>query len=104
MLRNKYDRVKGNDLQIIDRVAILADRYGVSMTQVALAWQYAKGVTAPIVGATNPAHFEDATKAVDLVLTSDDVAYLEEPYRPHEIVGALDANPAEGTVMVMQKN
>lgn len=104
VLRNKYDRAKGNDLQIIDRVAILADRYGVSMTQVALAWQYAKGVTAPIVGATDPAHFEDATKAVDLVLTSDDVAYLEEPYRPHEIVGALDANPAEGTVMVMQKN
>lgn len=103
VLHNKYDRAKDNDLQIIARVSDLAEKYHVSMTQIALAWHYAKGVTAPIVGATNPAHFEDAVKAVDLTLTPEDVAYLEEPYLPHEIVGALDKNPDSGTVLVMQK-
>jgi aryl-alcohol dehydrogenase-like predicted oxidoreductase len=103
VLHNKYDRAKENDLQIIKRVQDLSEKYGVSMSQIALAWHYARGVASPIVGATNPKHFEDAVKAVDLALTPEDVQYLEEPYRPHEIVGALDKNPAEGTVLVMQK-
>ena len=65
------------------------EKYGVSMSQIALAWHFAKGVAAPIVGATNPKHFEDAVHAVDLELTVEDVAYLEEAYKPHGIVGAL---------------
>jgi aryl-alcohol dehydrogenase-like predicted oxidoreductase len=103
VLHNKYDRAKDNDLQIIERVSDLADKYNVSMTQIALAWHFAKEVTSPIVGATNPKHFEDAVKSLDIELTSEDVAYLEEPYRPHEIVGALDRNPENGTVLVIQK-
>lgn len=103
VLHNKYDRAKDNDLQIIRRVSDLAEKYQVSMTQIALAWHFAKGVTAPIVGATNPEHFEDAVKSIDLDLTPEDIAYLEEPYRPHEIVGALDRNPESGTVLVRQK-
>lgn len=90
-LRNKYDRAKDNDLQIIARVDELAKRYGVSMTEVALAWHFYKGVTAPIVGATNPRHFLDAVKAVDFSLTPDDVKFLEEPYHAHDVVGALNA-------------
>ena len=80
---------KDNNLEIIDRVAGLAEKYGVTMTQIALAWHYAKGVAAPIVGATKQSHFDDAVKAVDLDLTDDDVRYLEEIYKPHRIVGAL---------------
>lgn len=90
-LHNKYDRAKENDLQIIARVSELAKRYGVSMTEIALAWHFKKGVTAPIVGATNPKHFLDAVKAVDFILTDDDVKYLEEPYHAHDVVGALNA-------------
>ncbi|MGN1255430.1 MAG: aldo/keto reductase [Prevotella sp.] len=90
-LRNKYDRAKDNDLQIIARVDELAKRYGVSMTEIALAWHFKKGVTAPIVGATNPKHFLDAVKAVDFELSDDDVKYLEEPYHAHDVVGALNA-------------
>ena len=86
-------------MQIIDRVAELANRLGVSMTVVSLAWQYAKGVAAPIVGATNPAHFKDAAKAVDLQLDDEDIAFLEEPYRAHEIVGALNNSLSLGSVM-----
>ncbi len=91
-LRNKYDKTKENDLQIIERVAELAKRYGVTMTEIALAWQFKKGVTAPIVGATNPAHFQDAVNAVDFDLGDSDMAYLEELYRAHEVVGAVNQN------------
>lgn len=87
-MRNKYDRAKENDLQIIDRVAEVADRLGVSMTEVALAWIMAKGVAAPIVGATKVPHFDAAVRSLDLSLSKEDIAYLEEPYKPHEIVGA----------------
>ena len=58
-----------------------------------LAWQWAKGVTAPIIGATKKQYLDDAAKAVEIELTPDEVAYLEEPYTAHEIVGALDKNP-----------
>ncbi len=86
-IRNKYDRAKENDLEIIERVAQISEQLGVSMSQVALAWQFKRGVAAPIVGATNPKHFDDAVASVDLTLTDDEAAFLESPYRPHEIVG-----------------
>jgi aryl-alcohol dehydrogenase-like predicted oxidoreductase len=92
-LRSKYDRSMEDDLHIIDRVADVAGRLGVSMTEVALAWLYAKGVASPIVGATKVAHFDAAVRSVDLELSEEDIAFLEAPYRPHEICGAY-ANPA----------
>lgn len=91
-IRSKYDHAKENDLEIIERVAQLADRLGVTMTEVALAWHYKRGVAAPIVGATNARHFDDAVRSVDLVLTDDDAAFLEAPYKAHEVVGAVKAN------------
>jgi len=98
-IRMKYDASKQNDLEIIAKVEELAKQKGVSMTVISLAWQYAKGVAAPIVGATNPAHFMDATNAVDLVLSDEDVAFLEEPYRAHEVVGALAKSQSLKDVM-----
>ena len=91
-IRSKYDHAKENDLEIIGRVAELAERLGVTMTEVALAWQYKRGVAAPIVGATNAKHFDDAVRAVDLELSDEDTAFLEEPYKAHEVVGAVKAN------------
>ena len=89
VLKDKYDRAKDNDMQIIGRVAELAEKYGVTMTEIALAWHYAKGVAAPIVGATKVAHFDDAVRAVDISLNEEDVEFLEELYAPHDVVGAL---------------
>ena len=89
VLRAKYGKEKENNLKIIERVAQLADRLGVSMSEVALAWHFAKGVASPIVGATNAKHFDAAVRSVDLVLTPEDVAFLEEPYHAHDITGAL---------------
>ena len=78
-----------NDMEIIGRVHELSERYGVSMSQIALAWHFSKGVTAPIVGGSKISHLEEAIGAVDIELKPDDIRYLEEPYRAHEVVGAL---------------
>ncbi len=92
VLRAKYDKEKQNNLEIVARVAQLAQRLEVTMSEIALAWQFAKGVAAPIVGATNAKHFDDAVRSVDLVLTPEDVKFLEEPYRAHDVTGALPRN------------
>lgn len=99
----KYDRTEKQDMQIVQRVQELAERYGVKMQQIALAWHWARGVASPIIGATKAAHLDDAAGALDVKLTREDVAYLEEPYVPHRIVGAIDHNPAEGVMLLDEK-
>ena len=87
----KYGNMADQDAPIIQRVAELADRRGVSMTEISLAWLLTK-VTAPVVGTTKLRHIEGAAKAVDLKLTADECAYLEEPYVPHPLVGVMAQN------------
>ena len=89
--RYKYDATAEQDSSIIRRVAELADRRGVSMTEISLAWLLTK-VTAPVVGATKLHHIEGAAKAVELDLTADEISYLEEPYVPHKLVGVMAQN------------
>jgi aryl-alcohol dehydrogenase-like predicted oxidoreductase len=59
------------------------------MTQIALAWHFAKGVTSPLIGATKAKYFDDAAGSFDIKLSKEDIEYLEEEYIPHKIVGAL---------------
>ncbi len=73
------------------------------MQEIALAWHWARGVASPIVGATRAAYLDDAAAALAVKLTKDDIAYLEEPYLPHRIVGAIDRNPADGVVLLDEK-
>ena len=75
----------------------LAERYGAKMQQIALAWHWAKGVASPIIGATKARYLDDAVGALAVTLTAEDIAYLEEPYLPHRVVGAIDQNPADGS-------
>lgn len=89
--RFKYDGTAQQDGVIIDRVVEIAERRGVSMTEVSLAWLLTK-VTAPIAGATKLHHVDGAVKAVDLVLTPEEISYLEEPYVPHRLVGVMAQN------------
>ena len=89
----KYDATAEQDGEIIRRVAELADRHGVTMTEISLAWLLTK-VTAPVVGATKLHHIEGAAKAVELVLTAEELSYLEEPYVPHALVGVMAQNTA----------
>ena len=72
-------------------MAELADAHQVSMTEISLAWLLTK-VTAPIVGATKQHHVDGAVKAVDLVLPAEEIAYLEEAYVPHRLVGVMAQN------------
>lgn len=86
--RAKYDQTAEMDQMIIDRVAELANNYETSRVNIALGWLLQKEpVAAPVVGATKMSHVEGAVEAVDFKLTPEDVAYLEEPYVPHRIVG-----------------
>ncbi len=76
------------DFTVVDRVSTLAERYGVTNAQIALAWLlHRPGVTSPIVGASKMPHLEQAVAALDIALTGEDMAYLEEPYQPHRVLG-----------------
>ena len=87
----KYDSTAKQDAVIIDRVAELAEKRGVTMTEIALAWLLTK-VTAPVVGATKLHHIEGAARAVELTLTPEECTYLEEAYVPHKLVGVMAQN------------
>ena len=87
----KYDHTAEADGKIIARVAEIADKRGVSMTEIALAWLLTK-VTAPVVGATKISHVEGAARAVDLELSQEEINYLEQLYVPHALVGVMAQN------------
>lgn len=77
------------DLDVVERAEEVAEQKGVPVAQVALSWLLHKGVTAPIVGATRVEHVEDAVSAVELKLSDDEIKRLEEPYKPHKVMGPI---------------
>ena len=77
-----------NDFDTLDRSIELSERHGVSSAQIALAWLlHKKGITSPIVGASKMRHLEEAIAAIDIQLNEGEIAYLEEPYQPHPVLG-----------------
>lgn len=79
---------QAEDYDVVERVVAIAERHGVSPAQIALAWLLHKpGVAAPIVGVSKMRHLEESVTAVDITLSDDEIAQLEEPYRPHPILG-----------------
>ena len=83
-----FAKTEDADRKIVDRVAQVAAARGIPRAQVALAWLLAKPViTAPIVGATKLRHLDDALASIDVKLSDDEIALLEEPYVPHVVVG-----------------
>lgn len=87
----KYDSTAEQDSVIINHVAELAGKHGVTMTEISLAWLLTRA-TAPVVGATKMHHIEGAAKAVDFKLNEAEIAYLEEPYIPHALAGVMAQN------------
>ena len=75
------------DFAVVDTLSALAAERGVSNAQLAYAWLLAKGVTAPLVGASKPHHLDDAIAAADLTLSAEEITRLEAPYRPHAVAG-----------------
>lgn len=77
-----------SDFEVADRVVKLAEKRGVTPTQIALAWLLNQpGLTAPIIGATKMDHLEQAVEAVEIALTPEESASLEEQYKPHKVLG-----------------
>ena len=83
-----FAKTAESDKKVADRVAEVAAARGVPRAQVALAWLLSKPViTAPIVGATRLQHLDDAIASVEVKLSAEEIAALEEPYVPHGVVG-----------------
>jgi 1-deoxyxylulose-5-phosphate synthase len=77
-----------SDFAVVDRLTEVANKRGASNAQVALAWLlHLTGVVAPIIGASKPHHLDDALAALDLKLAPEELRALEEPYRPHPVLG-----------------
>lgn len=101
--KGKYDHMEQQDIKIVARVQELAEKYNCKMSQIAIAWHLAKGVASPIIGATKTNYIDDAVGALDIHLADEDIAYLEEMYVPHPIIGAIDKNPEQGVMLLDEK-
>ncbi len=95
-----YRQNEDADRAIVEAVGAIAAERGVSRATVALAWHFAKRITAPIVGATKDGHIAAALAAMELDLTAAEVARLEEPYRPKTPVGVASTAPRDWTLSV----
>ena len=91
----KYNSTSEQDGKILQRVTELAERHGVTMTEISLSWLLEK-VTSAVVGTTKIYHIEDAVKAVDFKLTPEEISYLEELYIPHTLAGVMAQNKPSG--------
>ncbi len=76
------------DRRVAAALAEVAAARGEALAQVALAWVLQKpGITAPIIGASKPSHFDDAVAALKTHLSAAEMSILEAPYLPHAVVG-----------------
>ena len=86
--RQKYDATADADKMVVECVAEVANNHAVPMAHVALAWMRHKNpVIAPVIGATKIVHLESAVESLSVQLTAEEMAFLEEPYVPHQVVG-----------------
>jgi aryl-alcohol dehydrogenase-like predicted oxidoreductase len=99
----KYDSTQETDIKIVERVHEIAQKYDAAMSEIAIAWLWTKGVASPIIGATKTKYIDDAVNALNIKLTEKDIAYLDELYVPHKIVGAIDKNPEQGVILLDEK-
>ncbi len=85
----RYNTTRDNDMKIVKRVKELSIKKNCSMSQIAMAWEYAKKIDAPIIGATKEKYIDDAIASLDIELNDDEVRYLEKEYVPHPLKGPL---------------
>lgn len=85
----KYDKTEEQDKEIANRVYELSMKHQVPMSALALAWLWNRGVASPIVGGTKAKHLLDSTLGLDVILSEEEMKYLEESYLPHAITGAI---------------
>lgn len=86
---SKYDSTESTDQVIAQRIHELAEKHSATMTQITLAWHFAKGIAAPIIGATKTKYLDDAAGAFNVRLSEEDVKYIDEKYTAHNVRGAI---------------
>ena len=92
---------RDDDFGVLDRVIDLAAKRGFSCAQIALAWLIQKpGITAPIIGCSKMKHLEAAVAAVDITLSDEEVAFLEEPYKPHPVLGIITTRDLKSNIKI----
>ena len=99
----KYDKTEEQDKIIAQRVNELAKKKGVAMSQISLAWLLAKGAGSPIIGANKTKYIDEAVGAMSVKLSANEIAYLEEAYIPHNIVGAVSEEEAKESLKNLVK-
>ncbi|MDN3646434.1 aldo/keto reductase [Pontixanthobacter aestiaquae] len=100
-----YSQADENDRAVVDAVAELAEKRGLPMAQIALAWVLHKSeVTSPIIGATKAKHIEDAVAALDVDLSKDEIKALEASYVPHPVTGIFGMPKHDLEVSVCGEN
>ncbi|MBI1793094.1 MAG: aldo/keto reductase [Chloroflexi bacterium] len=76
------------DFSVAERVNEVAKIRGLSGSQIALAWVLSKPyVTAPIIGSSKMEHLDESIAALEIKLTKEEIKQLEEPYKPHPVLG-----------------
>jgi 1-deoxyxylulose-5-phosphate synthase len=79
---------RDEDFTVADRAADIAKGHNMTASQIALAWILHKPyVHSPIIGATKMDHLDQAIAALDIKLSDEEMKKLEEPYKPHPILG-----------------
>ncbi|MXO91837.1 aldo/keto reductase [Pontixanthobacter aquaemixtae] len=97
-----YGNADASDHAVVDAVAALAEKRGLPMAQIALAWVlHKREVTSPIIGATKPKHIEDAVAALDVELSKEEIKSLEAPYVPHPVTGMFSMPKTDPKVSVL---
>lgn len=81
----RYDKTEEMDRKIVERVYEMSQKYDCSMTNICLAWEFAKGNDSPIIGITKEKYLDDALNCFNIHLTQEDINYLEELYVTHPI-------------------
>ena len=91
-----YENAAQQDQKVVEVVAQIATGRGVPRAHVALAWLLLKSViTAPIIGATKAEHLSTAVDALNLTLSTEEIATLEAPYVPHVVDGIVPPLPEQ---------
>ena len=100
---SKYDKTQAQDKVIAGRVNELAKQKSVSMSEIALSWLLSKGAGSPIIGANKTKYIDEAVGAMNVKLSQKEIAYLQEAYIPHEIVGANTEEQARESLKSLVK-
>jgi aryl-alcohol dehydrogenase-like predicted oxidoreductase len=99
--KQKYDATADADKMVVARVGEMAKKNGFPRAHIALAWMLQKvPIVAPVIGATKLSHLESAVESLSVKMTPEEMAYLEEPYIPHPLVGLI---PYGGQLLLPQK-